>query len=740
MTDAPREREGDSAWTKLRERKVVQWGLGYAAAAWTLLQVIEYLGDTYGWPPAVHQIATLVLPLGALPVLVLAWYHGDKGEQKVTRPELAILVALLLTLGALLWWYVSQMDETAWIPDRGLPEIKRITPTEAPSVAVLPFVNMSSDPEQEYFADGLSEEILNSLARIPGLFVPARTSSFQFKGQRADIGAFAAKLGVAAVLEGSVRKSGNRLRITAQLINASDGYHLWSQTFDRELGDVFAIQEEISNAIAAALKIRLTARQRAAMATAPPTTNMDAYQAYLLGRFELNKRRNEAVVAAIKHFERAVALDPEFADAYADLSFALSMTGQEYLPTADEEALSRKYLDRAIALAPDRPAVLAAAAYRAYTDARLTRERLGESGELKPEVKAQMEVALDHLERALLANPSNADVYRWRQNALRQLGREGGGFEATEAALKLEPLSVSALRSRIYGLLYRGRGEEAQPLIDRLASVDPPSAEYVLADKAFMAGDGVEGIRHMLLRYDLESEVNLDVTQVLSSAFAFLGLREEAFNMGRRAQDGQGLAFVYWSLGDFERAADEIRPNLSDEQWAYGCTLGHILYLAGDIEGTDSALGLCWSRGVPMLGVGGARLLIAADAARRLGDEEKAARYVRWLEKEFRTASEEGIIVNHYLLAMYHAYQGRWDEAAVELVAAVPKEDFWFEAPHMAMLGDLPKGPKYLGAVKARKAELAKQKDEVLRLLCGPNPVSKKYTPLPETCASWKRK
>jgi hypothetical protein len=160
-----------------------------------------------------------------------------------------------------------------------------------------------------------------------------------------------------------------------------------------------------------------------------------------------------------------------------------------------------------------------------------------------------------------------------------------------------------------------------------------------------------------------------------------------------------------------------------------------MLYLTGDMEGTDSAMDLCWSRGVPSLGRGGARLLMAADAARQRGKEEKASRYVRWMEKEFDAASKDGIIAEHYLLAMYHAYEGRWEQAAPELLASVTQEDFWFQAPYMAMLGDLPQRPEYLEAVKIRKAELAEQRLLVLQLLCGPNPVSKKYVPLPETCA-----
>ena len=149
MTDAPREREGEGALSRLRQRKVVQWGLTYAAAAWTLLQVIQYLSETYSWPPAVRQLATPAFAFGLLIVLALAWYHGERGEQRVSRKEASILLALIAVASATLWRYASTLDESAWVADTGVPNVTHVVPTDAASVAVLPFVNMSSDPEQE---------------------------------------------------------------------------------------------------------------------------------------------------------------------------------------------------------------------------------------------------------------------------------------------------------------------------------------------------------------------------------------------------------------------------------------------------------------------------------------------------------------------------------------------------------------------------------------------------------------
>ncbi len=182
MTE-PTEPGGEGTWSKLSRRKVVQWGLAYAAGAWTLLQVIEYLGETYSWPPAIRQIATPALALGSLLVLVLAWYHGDKGEQKVSRTEFAILAVLAVAVGGTMWWYASRLDQSAWLVDTGVPNTGHALPADAASIAVLPFVDMSPGKDQEYFADGMSEEVLNLLAQLPQLRVDCAHIVILVQGQ-----------------------------------------------------------------------------------------------------------------------------------------------------------------------------------------------------------------------------------------------------------------------------------------------------------------------------------------------------------------------------------------------------------------------------------------------------------------------------------------------------------------------------------------------------------------------------
>jgi eukaryotic-like serine/threonine-protein kinase len=224
---------------------------------------------------------------------------------------------------------------------------------EQPSIAVLPFANMSRDADDEYFSDGLAEEILNVLAQIPGLKVTARTSSFAFRGKEQDIRKIAEALSVRTILEGSVRRAGSRIRVTAQLINAADGYHLWSERFDRELTDIFAVQDEIAAAIAGALQIKLTGKPAAAR---PHEPNLPAYEAFLKGRHQLLKHSPEGYARAEEYFKQAIALDPRWADPHSGLGgeyFWLGFYGLR--PLGEMVPLARAEARKALELLPSEP-------------------------------------------------------------------------------------------------------------------------------------------------------------------------------------------------------------------------------------------------------------------------------------------------------------------------------------------------------------------------------------------------
>ena len=218
------------------------------------------------------------------------------------------------------------------------------------AIAVLPLANMSADPENEYFSDGMTEEIINALAKVPGIQVASRTSSFAFKGKEVDVRQIGEKLGVTVVLEGSVRKVGNRVRITAQLISVADGYHLWSETYNRQLEDVFAIQDEISHAIVDALKLRLGDDGGQLVA---PTKNIEAYTLYLKGRFVFNKDTEPSTRKALDFFQQSLLQDPTYARSYAGIADCWTQLADDFVVPDDAYPRAKAAATRALQHDPD---------------------------------------------------------------------------------------------------------------------------------------------------------------------------------------------------------------------------------------------------------------------------------------------------------------------------------------------------------------------------------------------------
>jgi TolB-like protein/Flp pilus assembly protein TadD len=329
------------------------------------------------------------------------------------------------------------------------------------SIAVLPFVNMSGDKEQEYFSEGLTEELLNSLARINELQVSARTSSFSFKGKDSDIGTIARRLNVGAVLEGSVRRSGNTVRVTTQLINAVTGYHIWSQTYDRDLGDVLRLQTDIATAVAGALKVTLLS-DVAARVSVGGTRSPAALDAYLRGLRQISTAARDE---ALRSYSEAVRLDPEYALAYAGRALAT----EPYLGTVGgsdyREGLARMQADarKAIALAPD--LAEAHVALGAYLNLVL---------EL-PQASAEFE-------RAVALAPGSARVLAAYGEFASCKGRTDAGLAASRRAVELDPLSAWRLVTLASALGCARRYEEAIATYRQSAALSPDSATLVLPE------------------------------------------------------------------------------------------------------------------------------------------------------------------------------------------------------------------------------------------------------------------
>jgi TolB-like protein len=310
-------------WQRLKQRKLVQWAIAYVAFAFAVIQVLDVVAQRFGWPDQIEKLLILALAIGFVIVLVLAWYHGERGAQKVSSTEIVILALLLAIGGGLLWRYERVL------PSAGSPAAARrnpgavtatpAIPIPAKSIAVLPFVNMSGDPKNEYFSDGMSEEILNALAQVNDLRVAGRTSSFYYKGRNEDLRTIGKALGVAVILEGSVRKQGNEVRITAQLIRVTDDTHLWSHAYDGDLSDVFKLQENIARAITEQLNVVLSGSQQARLVNAG-TTNPAAYNLYLHATDAFNRRDYALMGEAVGWLQQAIAFDPHFARAHSLLA------------------------------------------------------------------------------------------------------------------------------------------------------------------------------------------------------------------------------------------------------------------------------------------------------------------------------------------------------------------------------------------------------------------------------------
>ncbi len=420
----------------------------------------------------------------------------------------------------------------------------------AASVAVLPFINMSADPENEYFSDGVTEEIINALAQVKDLRVAARTSSFSFKGKSHDVAEVGAKLNVATVLEGSVRKAATRLRITAQLINVADGYHLWSERYDREMDDVFAIQDEIATTIADRLKVKLVRGSEEALVK-PPTENLEAYQLYLKGRHLWNRRNKAGLEQAVEYFQQAIEQDSEFALAYSGLADAYLLLGSYgHLSRAESHSRAKAAAEQALAL----DETLAEAHTSRGQVLRSERDWRGEEEEYR---------------RAIELNPSYATAHQWYATLLCALGRMDEALREIRRAEELNPLS-HAISVTVGVILLLARDYDgAIEQLHKTLELEPRffSAYQVLGGAYAMKGLYEQAIAAT----ERAIELNPDSPDQLSGRavmYALWGRREKALELVEEAEargdDPSSIAGVYAQLGDADRAFEWVERAFAD--------------------------------------------------------------------------------------------------------------------------------------------------------------------------------
>ena len=457
-----------SLWQELRQRNVFRATLAYGVFAWLLLQVVEFVLEVVGSPDWVLRVLVVLAVAGLPAVAVFSWAfeltpEGIKREADVDRntsirPETGrrlnriTMVSLVVLVAFLLADRISEPDGEA--PPAPVPEANQASVATPPttsgadipsadagatqtSVAVLPFTNMSPDPDNEYFADGISEELLNVLAGIEQLRVPSRTSSFSFKGVNTNIREIASVLEVDHILEGSVRKSGNQVRITAQLIDVSTDTHLWSETYDHQLEDIFAVQDEIAGQIVDALKLALAIDD-----TVPPTDDLEAYTLYLRGRELFRLRDPEGLLQAEQLLSEATDRDPGFADAWAIRALIQSVlpgyVKDEYVKFLDA---TRAFAERALAIDPDHPEAMLALA-----------QTLNVTGENA--------AAVDQFAALVKQHPQHSTARLWYAISLMEFGYVQEAYEQVSAALDVDPVHGTILDW--YGRIAHAAGHPAR--------------------------------------------------------------------------------------------------------------------------------------------------------------------------------------------------------------------------------------------------------------------------------------
>ena len=409
------------------------------------------------------------------------------------------------------------------------------TSSAVPSIAVLPFADMSPQKDQEYFSDGLAEELINDLAKLPGLRVAARTSSFQFKGKSEDLRLVGERLNVGAILEGSVRKEGNKLRITVQLIKAGDGFHLWSETYDRELDEIFTVQSDIAHAVAGSLKVTLLGGKTATLAV--KATNAEAYSAYLEGRY-FSERTKENLEKAVGYFEQAIKLDPAYAPAWAGLARARSVQADRgYLHAEEGYTKARKAAEQALALDPN---------------------------------SAEAHAAVGWIQRS----------HDW----------DWAGADASyQKALALEPGNATVVRGAAVLAATLGRLEEAMVLDRRSVELDPlsPVNKLNLGNHAYHAGRLEEAAGAYKKALELSPEIPV-AHNYLGRIYLAQAHPQDALAEMEREKDPawrlQGLALAYHALERNKEAAAALKEFMDEYHADAAFQVAEVYAFRGDSE------------------------------------------------------------------------------------------------------------------------------------------------------------
>jgi len=482
----------DNFFAELKRRNVYKVAVAYIVAGWALSQGIAQVFPVFDVPNWAIRAIVLLIILGFPVAMIFAWFFEFTPEG-IKRTEVAdaarqqsrgkawiyvVIVGAILSIGLFFLGRYTAQRSTAGDGRSGGPS----TPTK--SIAVLPLLNESGDPKDEYFSDGLSEELIAALAQIRELKVIGRSSSFRFKERKEESKAIGEKLGVATLLEGTVRKQGDRVRIVAELVNAADGIALWTRTFDRELRDIFAVQQEIARAVADSLKVTLLGSQETASQMA--TNSVEAHNTYLQGHFHFLRRNVEDYREAITFFDQAIQLDPDYALVYAERAEAWTLLGDLTGQRSTAYPKARSDAEKAVAIAPGLAEAHAALGWVRFF------------GDWK------FDEGLSELKRAKELSPANPTANDLLARVIVYVGRIDDAERQARQAVELDPLSVATQFNLGRVLFIAGKLDEADAAGRKVAELQPSASSshrwQVLV--AVRRGDGETALREAQLEPD----------------------------------------------------------------------------------------------------------------------------------------------------------------------------------------------------------------------------------------------
>ena len=686
-----------SLYGELKRRNVFRVAIAYLAAAWLLSEVAISLFPLFGFGDTPARIVVILLAIGFPLFLVFSWVfeftpEGLKLEKDVRREESittktgktldrTIIVLLILAVGYFaVDKFILEPKRVADIVSETAQQARSEALVESygdKSIAVLPFVNLSSDPEQEYFSDGISEELLNLLAKIPGLRVISRSSAFRFKGREIDIPAVAQQLNVAHILEGSVRKAGNQIRITAQLIEARTDTHLWSATYDRELvtRNIFAIQTQIAENISTELNAVLTEEDRSRLEKVK-TQNLQAYEAYLLGRQRMTTRIRADLLKAVDYFEEAVRLDSQYALAWVGLAEAKLLLGYyAYLPL--QEVLTDS--DHALSMALSLDDKLGAA----YASSGLSRTLHGDG-----------HGAGEAYKRAIELDPNYATSYHWYGDLLiNSFGQAEAAIPFLEKARELDPLSPVITITLGEAFHAVGKIQQAMKLYHKALEVKP---DYPYAYSLI-------GLTYLDLGDEAKAETWIDMgirkwpddfatNQAATVLYRYRGEKVLALRLARTLQEiapGNNVSLVTLvNYGQYLEALETIAP-------AYPglfCEVDPFITPNNTYQAINLSLAL-----------------------EETGERECAARLLDKLDERLQVLPGRGFRSYGFINAEMFARQGKTQRALKALREAKDggwRRSWWMQtwgSPHMVSLLENPEFQAIMAEIQAdMEAQLAR--------------------------------